>query len=161
MNPPDGYTAEEWETVSSGPVVAAALISAVDYSELSERKEIAAFADHFNRVGAKFLDAGLVQAVLESTAAGSTATFKSVCDSVAGGATGETPVDERFRQIERAVAIIQSRVDAQEVAAYKRFVYDVAVIVARAHREGLLPFSNPISRIESFYLRRLRKALSI
>lgn len=55
--------------------------------------------------------------------------------------------------------MIEDRAPARESRAFKAFVYDVGLAVARAHRERLLPLASPISHREDFWLRRLGKTL--
>lgn len=55
--------------------------------------------------------------------------------------------------------MIEDRAPARESRAFKAFVYDVGLAVARAHRERLLPLASPISHREDFWLRRLGKTM--
>ncbi len=155
------FTLEEWDTVTAMPVVAAALISAVDYSAQSERKEIDTFARHFKRTAAKHKKSHLVQAVHATNTEDDLRVFRDVCNRIAAQQSGDTPIDDEMRRINNVVKLVDSRADESEAKAYKRFAYECAVLVARAHKESALPFANPISRTEDFYLRRLGRALGL
>jgi len=157
----DDFTADEWDDVTAAPVAAAAVISAVDYSALSEQKELDAFHRFFERSAASHSKSQLVQAVFAACAGDDLEAFREICDRVAAQQSGDTPIEDNMRHIGRVARMVEDRASAEEATAYKKFVYDCALLVARAHREHPLPFANPISRKEDFHLRRLGRELRV
>lgn len=156
----DAFASAEWQVVAALPIVVAALISAVDFSQLSERREYEAFRAHLKRLAAKRTRSRLVADAV-ADAVDDLDEFERVCRSVAAPEAGGNPAEERLKAVQRTLLMVESRVTAREARVFKSFVYDVGVAVARAHRESLLPLTSPISHREDFWLRRLRKALHL
>lgn len=126
--------------------------------ELSERREYQAFREHLKRLAAKRTRSRLVAEVVTDAIDDEDA-FQSICQAIASPQSGGSPTEERLKTVGQVVRMIEDRAPARESRAFKAFVYDVGLAVARAHRERLLPLASPISHREDFWLRRLGKTL--
>jgi predicted CopG family antitoxin len=155
------FSEDEWQSLRRLPLVAASIISAVDYSTMSESKEYEAFADFIRKSSEKRRQSDFVAMILDETVAADLQTFQSLCTSVATAMSGEKPVDRALAEAGDIARMLDQRLDKKAARAYKEFVLDVALAVARAHKESALPFASPISTVEDFHIRRLSVALGV
>ena len=118
------FNAEEWSVVTTAPFLTAMLVVAADRGG-TVRESMA-----ISRAYAAARDkqpGPLLQAVL------------STPPSIDPKTAARTPEDLRRNAPEtlrRAVAILERVATGEELNEYKRFVFDLADTVARAHREG-------------------------
>ena len=119
------FTADEWATVTTAPVLAAMFVSASERGG-NLRETLAASRAYAN---ARAADAGpLLRDVLASPPA---------LDPSASSALAQDIQREAPAKLRAAIATLERHTeDDEEVNAYKRFVYSVAEAVAHAHREG-------------------------
>lgn len=96
------FSDEEWTEIRRFPVLVAALISAVDYSSLSESKEFNAFAVFIYQAGAKRKKSPLIAELLEDTSEVNIDVFQNHCHHVAASLSGDKPIDAA---LDRAKAI--------------------------------------------------------
>ncbi len=161
MDGRDQFSDEEWAELRELPILAAALISAVDYSRLSEGKEFAAFADFIRQAGGRQRRSPLIAAIPEDTADAEIERFRDLCDKVAHALSADKPMEKAIARVKDAGRLVDERLPPKQAASYKSFVMEVASVVARAHKESIIPFASPISHTEDFYIRRLAKALRL
>ena len=155
------FSEDEWNTVRRFPLVAASLISAVDYSSLSEEREFRAFADFIRSAGNRRKKLPLIAELLVDTDITERDQFMQQCQFVSAAMNGDNPVETALREAKDIGKLIDARLPKKVAKVYKSFIVDVAVAVARAHKESAFPFSGAISRIEDFHIRRLETALGI
>lgn len=161
MNERDCFSDEEWNEIRRFPVLVAALISAVDYSSLSESKEFNAFAKFIKQAGARRKRSPLILALLEDTSDVNIDVFQDHCHHVAASLSGDKPVEKALERAKSIGLMMDERLPKKVAGTYKGFVMEVAVVVARAHKESLLPFASSISKVEDFHIRRLGQALRV
>lgn len=155
------FNEDEWHELRQLPIIVATLISAVDYSSLSENKEFEAFANFIQNVASKHNETSLIATVLGDVQNVDSATFQAECTSVASALSGEKPVEQALKRIKHAGELLDERLDKRNAKAFKNFIVDVAVVVARAHKESMLPFASTISKVEDYHIRRIETALGI
>lgn len=155
------FTEEEWQELRRLPLVVAAIISAVDYSTVSEGKEYEAFAAFIRKAGEKRRQSAFVAAVLDQSVESDKQTFQELCTSVTTAMSGEKPVETALLWIRKMGKLADERLDRREARSYKEFALDVALAVARAHKESALPFASSISKVEDFHIRRMTTALGL
>lgn len=155
------FNDEEWTEITRLPIAVAALISAVDYSSLSETKELAAFANFIRQAGSRRQRTGIIGDFLDEMADANIDLFQQHCHAVASAMSGDKPVDQALARAKKVGQLVDARMPKAAAKAYKNFVLDVALAVARAHKESMLPFASPVSKIEDFHIRRLEHALGV
>ncbi|MCK5778672.1 MAG: hypothetical protein KAH11_07760 [Rhodospirillales bacterium] len=151
----------EWQTLRQLPLVVAAVISAVDYSTISEGREYKAFTEFLKKAGAKRRKSPFVAAILDEVVEADHDTFQKHCTTVSSAMSGEKPVENALKQVKEAGLLIDARLGKKDARPYKEFILDVALAVARAHKESALPFASPVSKVEDFHIRRIETALGI
>lgn len=87
--------------------------------------------------------------------------FQQKCTLVASALSGEQPVENALKRIKTAGNLLNARLDKKTAKSFKNFLVDVAVVVARAHKESMLPFASTISKVEDYHIRRIETALGI
>lgn len=155
------FNDEEWAEVIRLPLAVAALVSAVDYSSLSEAKEFAAFTDFIRKTGVRRRRTEIIGDFLDDMADTDLNLFQQHCHAVASAMSGDKPVDRFLVRAKTTARLVDARMPKAAAKAYKNFVLDVAMAVARAHKESMLPFASPVSKVEDFHIRRLEQALGI
>lgn len=155
------FNDKEWDEIRRFPVHVAALISAVDYSSVSEFKEFNAFATFIHKAGARRKKSPLIAELLEDTIEVNVGVFLDHCQHVAASMSGDKPVEAALNHARDIGILVDERLPKKMAATYKGFVMEVAVIVARAHKESLLPFASAISKVEDFHIRRLGQAIRV
>lgn len=155
------FSDEEWNDIRRFPVLVAALISAVDYSSVSEFKEFNAFATFIYKAGAKRKKSPLIAELLKDTFEVNVEVFLDHCQHVAASMSGEKPVESALNHARDIGVLLDERLPKKMAATYKGFVMEVAIVVARAHKESLLPFASSISKVEDYHIRRLGQAIRI
>jgi hypothetical protein len=118
------FNAEDWSVVATAPFLTALLVIAADRG--GTVRETMAISRAYAAAREQH-DGELLQAVLSSP------------PSIDRSTAPKTPEDLRREApatLRRAVGILDRVGTADEVVAYKRFVFGVADAVARAHREG-------------------------
>ena len=155
------FSSEEWQELCQLPLVIAAMISAVDYSTLSENKEFEAFADFLRKAGSKRGASPFVTAIIDATTSSDLKVFQDHCTAVATAMSGEKPVERALLRAKSVGRLIDTKCDKRAAKSYKAFILGVAIAVARAHKESMLPFASPISNVEDFHIRRLEVALGV
>lgn len=155
----DAFEPEEWQAVCRLPLLTAALISAVDYSSISEEREYRAFSTFIQRAGGKRKRALIISDILDDTDFGQRETFLDLCLSVTGALSGDNPVEKAITDAKKIGKLVDTKLSKKAAKSYKGFVLDVALAVARAHKESMMPFAGPVSRVEDFHIRRLAQAL--
>lgn len=161
MSSRDAFEGDEWAEVCRLPLMVATMISAVDYSTVSEEREFRAFSAFIRETVDKRKLPPVVSDLLADTDMEDRESFLSLCHFVSGALSGESPVERTFEAAKAAGKVVDARLPKKDAKAYKTFVLDVALAVARAHKESMLPFSGPVSRVEDFHIRRLAHALGI
>ena len=161
MNYTDEFSEGEWELLGRLRLVVATMISAVDYSTMSEQREYKAFATFLSKAGEKRRKSEFVAAVLDDVVEADQETFLQHCTAVASAMSGDKPVETALRQVKAAALMLDQRLDKRDAKAYKDFIVDVALAVARAHKESALPFASSVSKVEDFHIRRIETALGI
>lgn len=164
MTTKNDFNSEEWETVASGPIIAAAVISASDDTgedRDSEDEEIAAFKDALKKLKKKYSKSTLVSDVVDYINSEGTQEFEELFSALGAAASHESPLEDRVKTIALAGEIVDRIADKKEVKLYKKFVMDAATAVAAASKEGFFVFSSNISKKEDFYLRQIQSALDI
>ena len=151
----------EWQQLRHFPLVVAALISAVDYSTLSEGREYDAFTDFIRKSDSKRRKSLFIAEILDEDVEYDRETFLAQCTSVATAQSGEKPIENALQQARNVAQLVDERLEKRDAKSYKEFVLDVALAVARAHKESALPFASSISTIEDFHIRRLTTALGV
>ncbi|MDA0997421.1 MAG: hypothetical protein O2944_04340 [Proteobacteria bacterium] len=157
----DAFNDEEWSELCSLPLVVATLISAVDYSAQSEGREFNAFVDFLRQVGGRRKRAPIVDAVLKDAAPIDQAAFRDQCTMIATARSGEKPIEAALKRIKQSGALLADRLEPKQASAFRDFIMELGGAVARAHKESMLPFANPVSHTEDFHLRRISKALGV
>lgn len=155
------FNDKEWEDIRRFPVLVAALISAVDYSSVSEFKEFNAFATFIHKAGAKRKKSPLIAELLEDTVEVNVGVFLDHCQHVAASLSGEKPIDTALNHARDIGILVDERLPKKVASTYKGFVMEVALVVARAHKESLLPFASSVSKVEDYHIRRLGQAIRI
>jgi hypothetical protein len=155
------FNEQEWLEIRRFPVLVAALISAVDYSSVSEFKEFNAFATFIHKAGAKRKKSPLIAELLEDTVEVNVQVFLDHCQHVAASLSGDKPVEVALNHARDIGILVDERLPKKVAATYKGFVMEVAVVVARAHKESLLPFASSISKVEDYHIRRLGQAIRV
>ena len=161
MDGRDAFEPEEWQAVCRLPLLTAALISAVDYSSISEEREYRAFSAFIQRAGEKRKRAGIVADILNDTDFGEREVFLELCLSVTGALSGDNPIEKAINDAKTTGKLVDTKLSKKAAKSYKEFVLDVALAVARAHKESMMPFAGPVSRVEDFHIRRLAQALGV
>lgn len=157
----ESFTDEEWAEIRRFPVLVAALISAVDYSSLSEFKEFNAFATFIHKAGAKRKKSPLIAELLKDTIDVNVETFVDHCNHVAASLSGDKPIEAALNHARDIGILIDERLPKNVAGTYKGFIMEVAVVVARAHKESMLPFASSISKVEDYHIRRLGQAIRV
>lgn len=157
----EAFTDEEWAEIRRFPVLVAAMISAVDYSSVSESKEFNAFASFIQKAGARRKKSPLISALLEDTSEINMSVFQDHCHHVAASLSGEKPIEAALERAKAIGLMVDERLPRKVAGTYKGFVMDVAVVVARAHKESILPFASSISKVEDYHIRRLGQAMRV
>lgn len=157
----NSFSDEEWLALQQLPIVVASLISAVDYSSTSEDKEFRAFAAFIQKAAKKHTKTPIVPAILSEIEDTDIEIFREKCTLVASALSGEKPVEIALKRIKEAGILVDTHLDKQTAKSFKNFVVDVAVVVARAHKESMLPFASTISKVEDYHIRRIETALGI
>lgn len=158
------FQPEDWETVASGPIIAAAVISASDDTgedRDSEDEEIAAFKDALEKLKKKYAKSKLISEVVDFIQDEGTQEFEELFSALGAAASHETPLEDRVKTIALAGEIVDRIADKKEAKLYKKFVMDAATAVAAASKEGFFVFTSNISKKEDFYLRQIQSALGI
>lgn len=161
MSGRENFSDEEWAEIRRFPVLVAGLISAVDYSSVSEFKEFNAFASFIHKAGAKRKKSPLIAELLEDTIDVNVEVFLDHCQHVAASLSGEKPVEVALNHARDIGILVDERLPKKMASTYKGFVMEVALVVARAHNESLLPFASSVSKVEDFHIRRLGQAIRI
>lgn len=151
----------ELQELQQLPLVVASIISAVDYSTISETKEFDAFAAFLEKAGAKRRKSPFVAEILDDVTLVDHDTFQKRCTAVSTAMGGDKPVETALKQLKDMGLKLDNRLDKKDARAYKDFIVDVALAVARAHKESGLPFASPISKVEDFHIRRIQQALGL
>ncbi len=151
----------EWQMLRQLPLVVAAVISAVDYSTISEGREYKAFAAFLEKAGSKRRKSAFVAKILDDVIDADHDTFQKHCTAVSSAMSGEKPVETALVQVKEVGLLLDKRLGRKDARPYKEFILDVAIAVARAHKESALPFASPISTVEDFHIRRIETALGI
>lgn len=155
------FSEDEWQELRRLPLIVAALISAVDYSTVSEGKEYQAFAGFIRKAGAKRRKSVFITRILDESVEADQDTFFQHCTAVSTAMSGDKPVERALAQVNGVARMLDTRLDKKAARSYKEFVMDVALAVARAHKESALPFASSISTVEDFHIRRLSTALGL
>lgn len=151
----------EWAEIRRFPVLVAALISAVDYSSSSEFKEFNAFATFIHKAGAKRKKSPLIAKLLEDTIDVNVEVFVDHCNHVAASLSGDKPIEMALNHARDIGILIDERLPKNTAGTYKGFIMEIAVVVARAHKESMLPFASSISKVEDYHIRRLGQAIRV
>lgn len=155
------FSDEEWQAICHLPLLTAALISAVDYSSISEEREYRAYADFIHKTSLKRNRSDIIDALLKEMDVDDKDTFHALCHSVTGALSGDNPIDRAIANVKGIAKTVDARLPKDEAKSYKMFVLDIASAVARAHRENMMPFAGSVSRVEDFHIRRLEQALGV
>ncbi len=152
---------DEWAEIRQLPLQIAAMISAVDYSALSEGKEYKAFATYLAKAAAKRHRSEFLADVLAELRDIDLPAFQDHCLAVTGALSGDKPVDRTLARAKQTAAIVDAKLPKKTAKSYKNFLMDVAVAVARAHKESLMPLGSPVSTTEDYHIRRLERSLGL
>lgn len=155
------FNDEEWAEVIRLPIAVAAFISAVDYSSLSESKEFAAFKDFIRKAGGRRRRSQIIGDFLDDMANTDLNLFQQHCHAMTAVMSDDKPVERFLVRAKTTARLVDARMPKASSKAYKNFVLDVAMAVARAHKESMMPFASPVSKVEDFHIRRLERALGI
>lgn len=161
MNGRDSFDKDDWQALCRLPLMVATTISAIDYSMVSEDREYRAFAAFIKEAAGKRKQAAVVVELLADTDYDDRETFLSLCQSVTGALSGDNPVERTFAAAKAAGKTVDKSLSKKDAKAYKTFILDVALAVARAHKESMLPLTGSVSRVEDFHIRRLADALGL
>lgn len=157
----NNFSDDEWQALQQLPIIVATSISAVDYSSTSEDKEFFAFAAFIQKAAAKHTETSFVTAVLGNIEFVDIEAFQQQCTLVASAMSGEKPVESALNRIKSAGDLLDAHLDKKTAKSFKNFIVDVAIVVARAHKESMLPFASTISKVEDYHIRRIETALGI
>lgn len=164
MTSKSDFDPEQWRTIASAPIIAAAVISASDDvgdDMDSEEEEIQAFKDSLIKLRKKYGKTQLVADVLDDIEDEGTGEFDKLFATIGASASHESPLEDRVRAVGEAAEILESVADKKEAKQYKKFLIDAATAVAAASKEGFFAFGSSISKKEEFYLRQLQSALNM
>lgn len=161
MSGRDSFETEDWQALCRLPLLVAAMVSAVDYSSVSEEREFRAFAAFIREAGAKRKQTQTVVDLLADTDLENREAFLAICQSVNGALSGENPVERTFDAAKKLGKIVDARLPKKDARIFKTFIVDVALAVARAHKESAFPLAGPVSRVEDFHIRQLTHALGL
>jgi hypothetical protein len=164
MTTQSDFSADDWMSITSAPIIAAAVISASDdvgEDRESEDEEIAAFKSALEKLEKKYAKCDLVSDVLRSIKSEGTEEFEVLFATLGSAASHESPLEDRVKAVAQAGEKVDLIADKKEAKLYKKFIMDAATAVASASKEGFFVFGSPISKKEEFYLRQIQSALGI
>jgi hypothetical protein len=118
------FNADDWATIANAPYLVAMLI--IGASRGGRMRETLAIAEAYAAARQHYEDELLQQIFTTSPSFDPTAVPRS----------GDELHDEAMTTLRRAVSVLARTATETEVNTYKRFVYYLADLVARAHREG-------------------------
>jgi hypothetical protein len=118
------FNAEEWSTVTEGPLLAG--MSVVAATRGGTLRETLAIGKTYAEARRRQAESPLLDEIVSAAPTPDTEQLRS------GGDIGRL-ASERLRQ---AVGLLAAKATAEDVDAYRRFVLDVAEAAANAHREG-------------------------
>jgi hypothetical protein len=151
------YSAEEWNQIVAGPVIAGTTIIAADPAVFGSIKESAAMAKAMVQYG-ESSPVELIKAISASVKAGHKYQQPQIPKDQGSAGAMKALIDE----CRQAVDIVQSK-SPEEAESYSQFLMDVARITAEASKEGgfLSIGAVRVSKQEVDALERLSAALNI
>ncbi|OQY45257.1 MAG: hypothetical protein B6242_10965 [Anaerolineaceae bacterium 4572_78] len=139
MSKKSNYGRKDWKVITSTPVLVGAGVSDADESFLSSVSEMEILYDFLDKSKAQYMDDEFMSDILSNI---------------------NKDWNSDWNKLKNAVAVIDSKVSAEEAQTLKEFMYKAAVTVAEAYHEGWFS-KNPISKKEAAYLAQLKKLLNI
>lgn len=164
MTTKNDFDADEWKTVSSAPIIAAAVISASDdvgEGNDSEDEEIAAFKEALVKLRKKYGSTAIINDAIDDIEKEGTDEFEVLYATLGATASHESPLEDRVKEVGNAGEIVDRVADKKDAKQYKKFLLDAATAVASASKEGFFVFGSSISKKEEFFLRQLQSALKM
>jgi hypothetical protein len=138
MSTKDTYTAEEWEAITSAPVMAGSYIAMSDPGVTSLIGEMNAMMKAMTSgeipAGAKDLVDSLVASVQERAKSGEKMEMPDISTDAGGNA--EAAKAAMLAQIKQATDAVAAKGAAGEAAAFKQWIVSIANATAEAAREG-------------------------
>ncbi len=157
------YTPEELATLAAAVMLTGMAVSIVDAGIVSTAVEANAMAQEIAGAAQKYPNNSLIQALFSTEAikkARQEGTLKIVISPEE--VQPATAVGTAIARINAALALLQGRSQAEEIAEYKEFIYACADRVANAAGSGLFGTGSPkISDKEAAALAQIKTALQL
>lgn len=127
------FTGSEWALLHQGPVLAGLQVLNADKGgTIKETRAIAKLYSAARRHESQYMGTTvLIEAIVEESPHLATNRFNDP-----DGKDRDALCEHCADCLARAVALLQARASAEELADYRRFVLGVAQVVAEAHKEG-------------------------
>ena len=157
MSTQEDYSAEEWNQIVAGPVIAGTTIIAADPAVFGSIKESAAMAKALVQYG-ESSPVELIKSISASVRAG----HKYQQPEIPKDQGTEGAMKALIGECQKAVEIVQNK-SPEETESYTQFLVDVAKITAEASKEGgfLGIGAVRVSQQEEAAIERLVTALDI
>ena len=155
------YTPEELQTIVNAPMFTGLAVAMVDMGIVSTAIEATAMSKQIAGAAEKYPNNSVIQAAFSESAFKSKG-FKMAkpeikSDDVKSGAV----IDQAIEAIHAALAVIESKATAEEVAQYKQFIFNCGETVAEAAGSGLFGTGSKVSAKEAAALEKLKTALGL
>jgi hypothetical protein len=156
------YTEQELATIGNAPMQIGTAVAAVDLGIISTAKEAAALSKEVLNASKKYPNNSIIQAAFSEAAikAGSIKIDKD--EITAKDVQTGTAIDKAIATVQDAIALVDGKATADEIAEFKQFIYDCADVVANAAGTGLFGTgSQKVSDKEKVALEKVRTALGL
>ncbi len=155
------YAIAELQTLVRAPMMTGLSVAMIDMGLVSTAIEAAAMSKQISGAAQKYPSNSIIQAAFaeETLKSGDVKLEKPDIkpEDVRSGAM----IDGAIADINAALALVEGKAAAEEVAEYKQFVYDCGVAVAEAAGSGLFGTGNKVSQAEAAALSRFKVALGL
>lgn len=156
------YTAQDLATIGNAPMQIGMAVAAVDLGIISTAKEAAALSKEVLNATKKYPNNSIIQAAFSEDAmkAGSIKIDKE--DITAEDVQTGTAIDKAIAAAQDAIALLDGKATAEEIAEFKQFIYECADVVANAAGTGLFGRGREkVSDKEKVALEKVKTALGL
>jgi hypothetical protein len=155
------YTPEELQTIVKAPMFTGLAVAMVDMGIVSTAIEATAMSKQIAGAADKYPDNSVIQAAFSEETFKSGKVKMDKPDVKPGDTKSGAVIDQAIEAINAAIAAIQDKATAEEVAEYKQFIYDCGQAVAEAAGSGLFGSGKKVSAEEAAALDKLKAAMAL
>jgi hypothetical protein len=156
------YSADELSAIATAPMVVGLAVAVADMGLVSTALEAAALSKQMLGAAQKYPNNSIIQSAFSETAIRSGAVKFEMPDIKAEDVQAGMTLNKAMDAINAAITMLEGKATADEIQAYKAFIYACGEAVANAAGSGLWGKGNPkVSDNETKVLTQLKSALGV